>query len=187
MSEDVSMALNEAEDGMRESLDHLGVELTKIRAGRATPSMLDTVKVDYYGTPTPLSQVGNVNTLDGRTLTVQPWEKSILDEIAKGIMNANLGLNPQSNGEMIIISVPALTEERRKDLVKHAKAEGEHAKVSIRSKRKDANDFIKTLKNDGLSEDQVRDAEDSVQQLTNQYINKVDELVNAKEVDIMKV
>lgn len=146
MSEEVSMALSEAEDGMKSSIDHLTTELTKIRAGRATPSMLDTVRVDYYGSPTPLSQVGNVNTLDGRTLTVQPWEKSLLDEIAKGIMNANLGLNPQNNGEMIIISVPPLTEERRKDLVKHAKAEGENAKVSIRSKRKDANDFIKGLK-----------------------------------------
>ncbi len=186
-SEEVSMALGEAKDGMQSSLDHLASELTKIRAGRATPSMLDTVRVDYYGSPTPLSQVGNVNTLDGRTLTVQPWEKTLLDEIAKGIMNANLGLNPQNNGEMIIISVPPLTEERRKDLVKQAKAEGENAKVSIRSKRKDANDFIKGLKNDGLSEDQVKDAEDSVQKLTNQYITKVDDLVNAKEADIMKV
>lgn len=187
MSEEVSMALSEAEDGMHKSLEHLATELTKIRAGRATPSMLDMVKVDYYGSPTPLSQVGNVNTLDGRTLTVQPWEKTMLDEIAKGIMNANLGLNPQNNGEMIIISVPPLTEERRKDLVKQAKAEGEHAKVSIRSKRKDANDFIKGLKNEGLSEDQVKDAEDSVQKLTDKYITKVDDLVNAKEADIMKV
>lgn len=187
MSEEVSMAMADAEDGMKKSLDHLAVELTKIRAGRATPSMLDTVKVDYYGSPTPLSQIGNINTLDGRTLTVQPWEKSMLEEIAKGIMNANIGLNPQNNGEMIIISVPALTEERRKELVKQAKAEGEHAKVSIRSKRKDANDFIKGLKNDGLSEDQVKDAEDSIQKLTDKFITKVDELVDAKEVDIMKV
>lgn len=187
MSEEVSMALSEAEDAMQKSLEHLATELTKIRAGRATPSMLDMVKVDYYGSPTPLSQVGNVNTLDGRTLTVQPWEKTMLDEIAKGIMNANLGLNPQNNGEMIIISVPPLTEERRKDLVKQAKAEGEHAKVSIRSKRKDANDFIKGLKNEGLSEDQVKDAEDAVQKLTDKYITKVDDLVNAKEADIMKV
>lgn len=187
MSEEVSMALSEAEDGMTKSLDHLAAELTKIRAGRATPSMLDVVKVDYYGSPTPLSQVGNVNTLDGRTLTVQPWEKSMLEEIAKGIMNANLGLNPQNNGEMIIISIPPLTEDRRKDLVKQAKAEGEHAKVGIRSKRKDANDFIKDLKNDGLSEDLVKDAEDSIQKLTDKYIAKVDELVAAKEVDIMKV
>lgn len=187
MNEEVSMAMSDAEDGMRKSLDHLAVELTKIRAGRATPSMLDTVKVDYYGSPTPLSQIGNINTLDGRTLTVQPWEKSMLDEIAKGIMNANLGLNPQNNGEMIIISVPVLTEERRKDLVKQAKSEGEHAKVGIRSKRKDANDYIKSLKNEGLSEDQVKDAEDSIQRLTDKYIVKVDDLVNAKEVDIMKV
>ncbi|MCB9188805.1 MAG: ribosome recycling factor [Flavobacteriales bacterium] len=187
MSEEVSMAMSEAEDGMKKTLEHLSTELTKIRAGRATPSMLDVVKVEYYGSPTPLSQIGNVNTLDGRTLTVQPWEKSMLEEIAKGIMNANLGLNPQNNGEMIIISIPPLTEDRRKELVKQAKAEGEHAKVGIRSKRKDANDFIKELKNEGLSEDQMKDAEDSVQKLTDKYITKVDELVAAKEVDIMKV
>lgn len=187
MNEEVAMALTDAEDGMKKSLDHLAVELTKIRAGRATPSMLDTVKVDYYGSPTPLSQIGNINTLDGRTLTVQPWEKSMLEEIAKGIMNANLGLNPQNNGEMIIIAVPILTEERRKDLVKQAKAEGEHAKVGVRGKRKDANDYIKSLKNEGLSEDQVKDAEDSIQKLTDKFITKIDDLVAAKEVDIMKV
>ncbi len=187
MTEEIEMALADAKDGMHKALEHLGSELTKIRAGRATPSMLDSVKVDYYGTPTPLSQVGNVNTLDSRTLTVQPWEKSILDEIAKGIMNANLGLNPQSNGEMIIISVPVLTEERRKDLVKRAKAEGETAKIGVRAKRKDANDFVKSLKNDGLSEDQVKDTEDTIQKLTDTYIQKIDNLVDAKEVDIMKV
>ncbi len=187
MNEEIEMMMADAEEGMQKALDHLSSELTKIRAGRATPSMLDSVKVDYYGTPTPLSQVGNVNTLDSRTLTVQPWEKSILDEIAKGIMNANLGLNPQSNGEIIIISVPVLTEERRKDLVKRAKAEGESAKIGVRAKRKDANDFIKTLKNDGLSEDQVKDTEDTVQKLTDKFIQKIDHLVDAKEVDIMKV
>lgn len=187
MNEEVEMTMTDAEEGMQKALDHLESELVKIRAGRATPSMLDSVKVDYYGTPTPLSQVGNVNTLDSRTLTVQPWEKSILDEIAKGIMNANLGLNPQSNGEIIIISVPALTEERRKELVKRARAEGETAKIGVRAKRKDANDFIKSLKNDGLSEDQVKNAEDTIQKLTDTYIQKIDTHVDAKEVDIMKV
>lgn len=187
MTEEIDMTLADAEDGMKKALEHLSSELTKIRAGRATPSMLDSVKVDYYGSPTPLSQVGTVNTLDSRTLTVQPWEKSVLDEIAKGIMNANLGLNPQSNGEMIIISVPALTEERRKDLVKRAKAEGESAKIGVRAKRKDANDFIKSLKNDGLSEDQVKNTEDTIQKLTDTYIQKIDSLIDAKEVDIMKV
>ncbi len=187
MTEDVQMALSEAEEGMQGSIEHLAKELTKIRAGRATPSMLDSVMVDYYGSPTQLGQVANVNTLDARTLTIQPWEKSMLEEISKGVINANLGLNPQNNGEMIILSIPMLTEERRKELVKKAKSEGEHAKVGIRQKRKDANDFIKSLKNDGLSEDQVKDAEDSIQKLTDQFSNKVDELVDAKEVDIMKV
>lgn len=187
MNEEVNMAIDEAKEGMEQSITHLAKELTKIRAGRANPSMLDGVMVDYYGTATPIGQVANVNTIDARTITVQPWEKSILDEVARGITNANLGLNPQNNGEMIIIAVPMLTEERRIDLVKKAKSEGEHAKVGIRQKRKDANDFIKGLKNEGLSEDQMKDAEDSVQKITDQYIAKVDGVLEAKEVDIMKV
>jgi len=187
MNEEVQMAMSDAEEGMTQTIDHLIVDLGKIRAGKATPSMLDSVQVDYYGTMTPLSQVANVNTLDARTLTVQPWEKAMLDEIGKGITNANLGLNPQNNGEMVIISVPVLTEERRKDLVKNAKAAAEHAKVGVRSKRKDANDFVKSLKNDGLSEDQVKDAEQGIQDLTNKYSDKIDSLLEAKEVDIMKV
>jgi ribosome recycling factor len=187
MNEDIQLILAEAEESMQSSLEHLKNELAKIRAGRATPSMLESVMVDYYGSPTPLGQVGNISTLDPRTLTVQPWEKAMLNEIAKGILNANLGLNPQNNGEIIIIAIPVLTEERRKDLVKKAKAEGEHAKVGIRSRRKDSNDIIKSLKNDGLSEDLIKDGEDSVQKLTDKYISKVDELVAAKEVDILKV
>lgn len=187
MNEDVEMALAEAKEGMESSLTHLKSELLKIRAGRATPSMLGSVMVDYYGSPTPLAQVANVNSSDARTLTVQPWEKSILQEVVKGIQNANLGLNPQNNGEIIIISIPMLTEERRKELVKTAKAAGEHSKVGIRGKRKEANDFIKSLKADGLSEDQAKSAEDSIQQITNDFITKVDQIVDAKEVDIMKV
>ena len=185
--EEINMILEEAEDGMKKAISHLNSELSKIRAGRANPSMLDTVRVDYYGSPTPLSQVGNISTLDPRTLTVQPWEKSLLDEITKAIINANLGLNPQNNGEVIIISVPVLTEERRKDLVKRARAEGENAKVSLRTQRKDANDMVKSLKDEGLSEDAVKDAELDVQNLTNSYSTKVDELVAVKEEDIMKV
>lgn len=181
------MILEEAEDGMKKAISHLNSELSKIRAGRANPSMLDTVRVDYYGSPTPLSQIGNISTLDPRTLTVQPWEKSLLDEITKAIINANLGLNPQNNGEVIIISVPVLTEERRKDLVKRARAEGENAKVSLRTQRKDANDMVKSLKDEGLSEDAVKNAELDVQNLTNSYATKVDELVSVKEEDIMKV
>lgn len=187
MNEEVEMALVDANEGMESTLTHLRSELNKIRAGRATPSMLSTVMVEYYGTPTPLAQVANVNTSDARTLTVQPWEKSILTEVVKAIQNANLGLNPQNNGEMVIIAVPMLTEERRKDLGKQAKAAGEHSKVGIRAKRKDANDFIKGLKADGLSEDLAKTAEDKVQNMTNDYIAKVDKIVEAKEVDIMKV
>ncbi|MFL2585424.1 MAG: ribosome recycling factor [Parvicellaceae bacterium] len=185
--EEVKMILEEAEQGMIKSMSHLSIELSKIRAGRANPSMLDAVKVDYYGSPTPLSQIGNVSTLDSRTLTIQPWEKSMLDEITKAVINANLGLNPQSNGEVIIISVPVLTEERRIALVKRAKAEGEHAKVSVRSQRKDANDMVRSLKDDGLSEDAIKDAEDNIQKLTDSFNSKVDDLVSVKESDIMKV
>ena len=156
-------------------------------AAQLTPITIGTDRVDYYGSPTPLSQIGNISTLDPRTLTVQPWEKSLLDEITKAIINANLGLNPQNNGEVIIISVPVLTEERRKDLVKRARAEGENAKVSLRTQRKDANDMVKSLKDEGLSEDAVKNAELDVQNLTNSYSTKVDELVAVKEEDIMKV
>ena len=185
--EEVKTILEGAEQGMIKSMSHLSIELSKIRAGRANPSMLDAVKVDYYGSPTPLSQIGNVSTLDSRTLTIQPWEKSMLDEITKAVINANLGLNPQSNGEVIIISVPVLTEERRIALVKRAKAEGEHAKVSVRSQRKDANDMVRSLKDDGLSEDAIKDAEDNIQKLTDSFNSKVDDLVSVKESDIMKV
>ena len=185
--EEIDMILEEAQVGMEKSISHLNLELGKIRAGRANPSMLDSVKVDYYGSLTPLSQIGNVSTLDSRTLTIQPWEKVMLDEITKAIINANLGLNPQNNGEVILISVPVLTEERRKELVKRAKSEGEHAKVSIRSQRKDANDMIKSLKDEGLSEDQIKDSENEIQRITDLFTKKVDEFVSLKEIDIMKV
>lgn len=187
MTEEIEMAMEEATASMEKSIEHLANELTKIRAGKASPAMLDSVQVEYYGSLTPLSQVANVNTLDARTISVQPWEKSMLDEIAKGITNANLGLNPQNNGELIMINVPVLTEERRRDLSKRAKAEGEHAKVGIRNARKDANDFIKGLKNDGLSEDMAKGAENEVQELTDKYTAKVDSLIEAKEKDIMTV
>jgi ribosome recycling factor len=185
MNEEIDMAIDEAKSSMTKTLQHLDVELQKIRAGKATPSMLDSVKVDYYGSPTPLSQVANVNTLDARTITVQPWEKSMLEEICKGIINSNLGLNPQNNGESILINVPVLTEERRRDLVKKAKAEGEHAKIGIRNARKEANDFIKKL--DGVSEDLIKDGEDQIQKLTDSFSTKVDELIVKKEKDIMTV
>jgi ribosome recycling factor len=185
--DEVKIILEEAEIGMNKSVSHLNIELSKVRAGRANPSMLDTVMVDYYGSPTSLSQIGNVSTLDSRTLTIQPWEKPMLDEITKAIINANLGLNPQNNGEVIIISVPVLTEERRIDLVRKAKSEGEHAKVSIRSQRKDANYMVKSLKDEGLSEDEIKESEENIQKLTDSFTKKVDELIAVKEADIMKV
>ena len=187
MTEEINMAMEDAEASMKKSMEHLASELTKIRAGKATPSMLDSVQVEYYGNPTPLNQVANVNTVDARTISVQPWEKSILDDISKGITNANLGLNPQNNGELIMINVPVLTEERRKELCKRAKAAGEHAKVGIRNSRKEANDFIKGLKSDGLSEDMAKNAEIDVQELTDNYTSRVDVLVDNKEKDIMTV
>ena len=162
----------------------MSLELTKVRAGKANPSMLAQVYVDYYGAKTPLSQVANVNTPDGRTITVQPWEKSMLQEIERGIMLANLGFNPMNNGESIIINVPILTEERRRELAKHAKSEGEHAKVSIRNDRKDANNELKKL---DISEDLLKNTEQDVQDLTDQYIKKVDDLYMIKEKEIMKV
>lgn len=187
MTEDIQLIIDELNGANEKSVLHLVQELEKIRAGKATPSMLDSVSVDYYGAQTPLSQVANVNALDARTLTVQPWEKKMLDEISRGIINANLGLAPQNNGEMIIINVPALTEERRREFVKKAKAEGEHAKVAIRNNRKDANDMLKSLKSDGLPEDMGKDAEAKIQTVTDSYANKVDELISLKETDIMKV
>lgn len=187
MDEEIEMLLDEAKSGNKKSIDHLIAELEKIRAGRATPSMLDSVQVEAYGALSPINQVANVNTLDARTITVQPWDKGMLDDISTGIINANLGLNPQNNGEMIIINVPALTEERRRDLVKKAKAEGENAKVSVRNNRKEANDYAKKLKDDGLSEDRVKDIEDEIQTLTDATVKRIDELVAKKEADIMTV
>lgn len=187
MDEEINMLLSMTKEGMEKAIAHLDVELAKIRAGKANPSMLDSVVVDYYGTPTPLNQVGNVNTLDARTISVQPWEKPMLEEIEKAITNANLGLNPQNNGEMVIINVPTLTEERRMELVKRAKNEGENAKVSIRNDRKEANDGIKKMASDGLAEDAAKDAEARVQEQTDAFTAKVDALVEAKEKDIMTV
>lgn len=187
MTEELELIYDDLKSSNSKSLNHLESELTKVRAGKATPSMLSGVMVDYYGSPTPIQQVGNINTMDARTLTVQAFERSMLNEIAKGILNANLGLNPQNNGEQLIIQIPLLTEERRRDLVKKAKAEGEHAKVGIRNNRKDAIDMIKSLKADGLSEDMTKDAENEIQNITNSFIKKVDDLVDLKEKDIMTI
>ncbi len=187
MTEELQLIYDEFSSSNAKSVAHLENELVKVRAGKATPSMLQGVMVDYYGSPTPIQQVANINTMDARTLTVQAWEKPMLVEIAKGIMNANLGLNPQNNGEQLIIQIPPLTEERRKELVKKARSEGEHAKVGIRNNRKDALDMVKSLKADGLSEDMAKDAENEIQNITNGFIKKVDDLVDAKEKDIMTI
>lgn len=187
MSDEVKMALDEANAAMQKTIDHLEMELTKVRAGKASPAMLDGVKLDYYGSPTLLKNIANVNTPDARTITVQPWEKHMLDAISKAIMEANLGLNPQNNGDLIIISVPMLTEERRKDLTKRSHAEGEHAKVGIRNARKEAIDFIKQAQKDGLPEDELKAGEAKVQELTDKYNKKVDEVVAIKDKDIMTI
>jgi len=187
MNEELQFIFDSAKEAMQGAYDHLEKQLQKIRAGKASPMMLTSVMVDYYGSMTPLAQIANVNTLDGRTLTVQPWEKNMMQPIEKAIIDSNLGLNPQNNGETIMINVPMLTEERRKDLTKQAKAEGEHAKVGVRNARKDANDEIKKMEKDGLSEDLAKGAEVDVQKFTDTFIAKVDALIDAKEKDIMKV
>ncbi len=187
MIEDLQLIYDELKSSNAKSIAHLENELLKVRAGKATPSMLYSVMVDYYGSPTPIQQVANISSMDARTLTVQAWEKNMLNEIAKGIMNANLGLNPQNNGEQLIIQIPPLTEERRRDLVKKAKAESEHAKVGVRNNRKDGLDMIKDLKNEGMSEDLAKDAEAEVQKITDAYIKKIDELVELKEKDIVTI
>ena len=185
MNEDVQFVLDTTQEAMDNAIAHLKKQFLNIRAGKASPAMLGSVMVDYYGTQTPLSQVANVNTPDGRTITVQPWEKSMLQEIERGIAYANLGFNPMNNGETIIINVPPLTEERRKDLAKQAKAEAEDAKVSIRTARKDAMNDIK--KNDDISEDLKKNAEIDIQQITDNHVKKVDEHFDNKEKEIMTV
>ena len=184
MNEEIELILEEAKDQMQGAITHLEKAFIKIRAGKANPVMLSTVQVDYYGSLTPLSQVANVNTPDARTLSVQPWEKAMLPEIEKAIINSNLGFNPMNNGDLIIISVPPLTEERRRDLVKQAKAESEDAKISVRSARQEANKELKKIE---ISEDVLKDAEAEVQELTNSFITKIDDALKLKESEIMKV
>ncbi len=187
MLEELNLIYDELNSSNSKSFQHLEVELSKIRAGKASPAMLQGVMVDYYDTPTPIQQVANIATMDARTITVQPWEKAILNDIARGIMNANLGLNPQNNGEQLIIAVPPLTEERRRDLVKRAKMECENAKIVIRNHRKEALDMVKDLKKDGLSEDMEKDAENEIQNLTNGFVKQIDDIFLIKEKDIMTV
>ena len=187
MTEEIDFILDSTKESMNGSIAHLEKEFLNIRAGKASPAMLGGVRVDYYGALTPLSQIANVNTPDARTLTVTPWEKKMMQPIEKATMIANLGLNPMNNGEMIIINIPALTEERRRDLSKQAKSEAEDAKIGIRNVRKDANTEIKKLEKEGLSEDISKSTEEEIQNLTNAYIKKIDEMFVAKEAEIMKV
>lgn len=187
MKEEIDLIMEETQEKMESAISHLEIELSKLRAGKATPTMLDGINVDYYGVNTPLSQVSNVNTPDPKSIIIQPWEKSMLGPIEKAIMAANIGLTPMNNGEIIRINVPPLTEERRVQLVKMVKNEGENAKISIRNSRKWANDELKKLLKEGLSEDMEKDAEDNVQEHTNDFSKKVDVIVEAKEKDIMTV
>ncbi|MFY0625206.1 MAG: ribosome recycling factor [Reichenbachiella sp.] len=185
--EEIEMFLEEAKELMDKSIAHTHQELSKIRAGKAMPNMLDGLMVDYYGSSTPINQVATVNTPDARTLSVKPWEKALLGEIEKAIINSDLGLNPQSDGEQIRINIPPLTEERRQTLVKQVKSEAEQGKVSIRNVRKDTNESLRKLLKEGASEDAVKGAEDDVQKLTDAHVVKIDELVVLKEKDIMTI
>ena len=187
MEDEVQLYLDDAVDKMQKALSHLEDELSRVRAGKASPALLDGLTVDYYGNITPLAQVSNINTPDARTIAVQPWEKSMIEPIEKAILAANIGLTPINNGELIRINIPVLTEERRTELVKQIKAMGENTRVSIRNARREANDVFKKLKKEGLSEDLEKDAENNMQDETNKYIEKVDKVLEIKEKDIMTI
>ena len=185
--DDIKSIQSHAEDQMKKAIDHLEVELVKIRAGKANPQMVDGITVDYYGSPMPLSQVSNISVMDARTLSIQPWEKNMLQPIEKAIIAANIGIHPQNDGNIIRLFLPPLTEERRKDLVKKCHGEGEHSKVAIRNIRRDAIEHIKKLQKNGLSEDATKDAEANVQGLTDKFITTVDKHLSLKEKEIMVV
>ncbi len=187
MSDDLILILEDAQDNMQKALSHLEAELIRIRAGKANPQMLEGLTVDYYGNPTVLNQVGNVSVVDARTLTIQPWEKNMLQPIERAIINANLGVTPQNDGNIIRLFMPPLTEERRKEFVKRANGEGEQSRVAIRNIRRDAIEQIKKLQKDGLSEDETKDAEKSMQEMTDKHIALVEKHLAAKEKDIMSV
>ena len=184
MNEEIEFIKDSAKESMEEAIKHLKKQLANIRAGKANPSMLSSVMVEYYGAMTPLNQVSNVNTPDARTLTIQPFEKAMIKEIEKGIMNANLGFNPMNNGDNVIINVPPLTEERRIQLSKQAKAEAEEAKIGVRNDRRNAMNEIKKA---DLPEDVQKDTEEEIQKLTDKYINEIDKIYAAKEKEIMTV
>lgn len=185
--EEIELILEDTRERMNKSIQFLISELKKIRAGKAMPNMLDGISVDYYGTPTPLIQVASITTPDTRTLFIKPWEKTIIQEIEKAIMNSDLGLSPQNDGENVFINIPPLTEERRILLAKQIKSEGEKGKISIRAVRKESNEFIKKLSNEGVSEDLIKDGEVEVQKITDKKINKIDEVVQNKEKEIRTI
>src|SRR6476620_3152024 len=186
-AEEVSFTLELAEDSMKKAINHLEAELTKIRAGKANPQMLDGIVVDYYGTPTPINQIGNISIMDARTLSIQPWEKNMLQPIERAIIASNIGINPQNDGNLIRLVLPPLTEERRRELVKRSQGEGEHTKVAIRNIRRDAIESIKKAQKSGLSEDAAKDAEAEIQIITDKYISMVEKHLTSKEKDIMAV
>jgi ribosome recycling factor len=187
MSEELSLIKMDMEESMNKAISHLETELVKIRAGKANPNMLDGIMAEYYGSPTPIAQIANISALDTRTISVQPWEKNMLQPIERAIIAANIGINPQNDGNIIRLFLPPLTEERRKELVKRCNGEGEHAKVSVRNIRRDAIEGIKKLQKDGLSEDIAKDAEAEVQDQTNHYITVIEKHLAAKEKEIMAV
>lgn len=187
MTDDLSIIIDDGKDSMTKAINHLETELVKIRAGKASPAMLNGIVVDYYGNPTPIDQVGNISVMDARTISIQPWEKNMLQPIERAIIAANIGINPQNDGNIIRLFLPPLTEERRKEMVKRCNGEGEQAKVAVRSVRRDGIEHIKKLQKDGLSEDQAKDAETEIQEMTDKFISLVEKHLEAKEKEIMSV
>lgn len=187
MAEDIASIVAVAEDHMKKAINHLEAELVKIRAGKANPQMLDGLVVDYYGSPMPINQVANISVMDARTISIQPWEKNMLQPIERAIIAANMGINPQNDGALIRLFLPPLTEERRRELVKKCQGEGEHSKIAIRNIRRDAIESIKKLEKNGLSEDAAKDGEAEVQQVTDSFTAIVEKHLQAKEKEIMSV
>jgi ribosome recycling factor len=187
MAEDIASIIATAEDHMKKAIGHLEAELVKVRAGKANPQMLDGIVVDYYGSPMPINQVANISVMDARTLSIQPWEKNMLQPIERAIIAANIGINPQNDGNLIRLFLPPLTEERRKELVKKCQGEGEHSRVAVRNIRRDALEHIKRLQKNGLSEDAAKDAEADVQQITDRFISAIEKHLTSKEKEIMSV
>ena len=187
MAEDIASIITTAEDYMKKAIGHLEAELVKIRAGKANPQMLDGIVVDYYGSPMPVNQVANISVMDARTLSIQPWEKNMLQPIERSIIAANIGITPQNDGNLIRLFLPPLTEERRKELVKKCQGEGEHSRVAVRNIRRDAIEHIKKLQKNGLSEDAAKDAEAGVQQITDRFISAIEKHLASKEKEIMSV